>query len=127
LIYSPLKETIMNAIENTSSEMNGTPQDTRQDLHRTIDKVASQAQPLADKVATRAHDGVDQVGDRIEQVSDTVSKASERLMARGKQLGAACQRAGETGRDSVRERPAVSLLIAAAAGYGLSKLLGSRK
>lgn len=117
----------MNAIENTSSEMNGTPQDTRQDLHRTIDKVASQAQPLADKVATRAHDSVDQVGDRIEQVSDTVSKASERLMARGKQLGVACQRAGETGRDYVRERPAMSLLIAAAAGYGLSKLLGSRK
>ncbi|WP_226939222.1 hypothetical protein [Janthinobacterium sp. FT14W] len=67
------------------------------------------------------------VGDRIDQVSDTVGKASERLMARGKQLGAACQRAGETGRGYVRERPAVSLLVAVAAGYGLSKLLGSRK
>ncbi|MDN2670333.1 hypothetical protein OX459_02885 [Janthinobacterium sp. SUN026] len=117
----------MNAIEKTSSDINGTAQDTRQDLHRTIDKVASQAQPLADKMATRAHDGVDLVGDRIDQVGDSVSKASERLMARGKQLGAACQRAGETGREYVRERPAVSLLIAAAAGYGLSKLLGSRK
>ena len=117
----------MNAIEKTSSDMNGTAQDTRQDLHRTIDKVASQAQPLADKMATRAHDGVDQVGDRIDQVSDSVNKASEILMARGKQLGAACQRAGETGRGYVRERPAMSLLIAAAAGYGLSKLLGSRK
>lgn len=117
----------MNAIENTSSDINGNAQDTRQDLHRTIDKVANQAQPLADKVATRAHDGVDQVGARIDQVSDSVSKASETLMARGKQLGAACQRAGETGRDYVRERPAVSLLIAVAAGYGLSKLLGSRK
>lgn len=117
----------MNAIEKTSSDLNSTTQDTRQDLHRTIDKVASQAQPLADKVATRAHDGVDQVGERIDQVSDSVSKASETLMARGKQLGAACQRAGETGRGYVRERPAVSLLIAAAAGYGLSKLLGSRK
>ena len=59
----------MNAIEKTSSDMNGTTQDTRQDLHRTIDKVASQAQPLADKMATRAHDGVDQVGDRIGQVN----------------------------------------------------------
>lgn len=117
----------MNAIEKVSSDLNGTVQDTRQDLHRTIDKVASQAQPLADKVATRAHDGVDVVGDRIDQVSDTVSKASERLVARGKQLGAACQRAGETGRGYVRERPAVSLLVAVAAGYGLSKLLGSRK
>ena len=117
----------MNAIEKTSSDLNGTAQDTRQDLHRTIDKVAGQAQPLVDKVATRVHDGVDQVGERIEQVSDTVNKASETLLARGKQLGAACQRAGETGRGYVRERPAMSLLIAAAAGYGLSKLLGSRK
>ena len=117
----------MNAIEKASSDLNGTAQDTRKDLHSAIDKVANQAQPLADKVATRAHDGVDQVGDRIDQVSDSVNKASETLMARGKQLGAACQRAGETGRGYVRERPAMSLLIAAAAGYGLSKLLGSRK
>ncbi|WP_219114568.1 YqjD family protein [Janthinobacterium sp. UMAB-56] len=117
----------MNAIEKNSPDMNGTSQDSRQNLHRSIDKVASQAQPMADKVATRAHDGVDQVGERIDQVSDSVSKASERMMARGKQLSAACQRAGETGRGYVRERPAVSLLIAAAAGYGLSKLLGSRK
>lgn len=116
----------MNAIEKASSDLNGNTQDTRKDLHSTIDKVAEQAQPLIDKVATRAHDSVDQVGDKIEQVSDTVSKASERLMARGKQLGAACQRAGETGRGYVRERPAVSLLVALAAGYGLSKLLGSR-
>ncbi|MEG2961913.1 MAG: hypothetical protein RR860_04425, partial [Janthinobacterium sp.] len=78
-------------------------------------------------LATLGHEGVEQVGVRIVKVSDSMSKASERLMARGKQLGAACQRAGETGRDYVRERPAVSLLIAAAAGYGLSKLLGSRK
>ncbi|MBE3023572.1 hypothetical protein GQ37_017845 [Janthinobacterium sp. BJB1] len=117
----------MNAIEKASSDLNGNTQETRQDLHRTIDKVADQAQPLIDKVATRAHEGVDQVGERIEKVSDSMSKASERLMARGKQLGAACQRAGETGRDYVRERPAVSLLVAVAAGYGLSKLLGSRK
>jgi ElaB protein len=117
----------MNAIEKNSSDMNGNVQDTRQDLHHTIDKVASQVQPLVDKVVTHARDGVDQVGERIEQVSDSISKTSERVMARGKQLGAACQRAGETGRGYVRERPAMSLLIAAAAGYGLSKLLGSRK
>ncbi|MGK5079493.1 hypothetical protein [Janthinobacterium sp. HLX7-2] len=117
----------MNAFEKASSDVNGTAQDTRTDFHSSIDRVADQAQPMVDKVAMRAHDGVDQVGDRVDQVSDTVAKASERLMVRGKQLGAACQRAGETGRGYVRERPAVSLLVAVAAGYGLSKLLGSRK
>jgi len=117
----------MNAIEKASSDLNGTAQDARKDLHSTIDKVADQAQPLVDKVATRAHDGVDQVGDAIEQASDTVASASGRLLARGKELSAACQRASDSGREYVRERPAVSLLIAAAAGYGLSKLLSSRK
>lgn len=117
----------MNSIEKVSSDLNGTAQDARKDLHSTIDKVADKAQPLVDKVATRAHDGVDRVGDTIEQVSDTVSGASGRLLARGKEWSAACQRAGDSGREYVRERPAVSLLIAAVAGYGLSKLLSSRK
>ena len=48
-------------------------------------------------------------------------------MERGKELSAAAQRASETGRTYVRERPATSLLVALAAGYGLSKLLGARK
>ena len=93
----------------------------------TIDKVAEQAKPVVEKVASSVHEGVDQVGEKITQVSDTVAKASERLLERGKQLGAVCQKAGESGRGYVRERPGVSLLIAAAAGYGLSKLLSSRK
>ncbi|KAB8043407.1 DUF883 family protein [Janthinobacterium aquaticum] len=117
----------MNAIEKTAADVKDTAQDASKDVHKTIDKVADQAKPVVDKVASSVHEGVDQVGEKISQVSDTVSKASERLMERGKQLGAACQKAGESGRGYVRERPGVSLLIAAAAGYGLSKLLSSRK
>lgn len=117
----------MNAIEKTAADVKDTAQDASKDVHKTIDRVADQAKPVVDKVASSVHEGVDQVGEKISQVSDTVSKASERLMERGKQLGAACQKAGESGRGYVRERPGVSLLIAAAAGYGLSKLLSSRK
>ena len=93
---------------------------TRADLHGAVDKAAGQAQPMADRLATSAHDGIDKVGDTLDEVSMG-------LIARGKQMGMACQHAAETGRGYVRHNPAVSLLVAAAAGYGLSKIFGSHK
>lgn len=110
----------MNAPEKSTADLNKVAKDTRQDIHSAIDKVAEKVPPLADRVATSAHDGVDYAGDKIESVSGTVAE-------RGKQLGAAYNRFADTGRGYVRSSPAVSLLVAAVAGYGLSKLLGARK
>ena len=93
---------------------------TRADLHGAVDRAAGQAQPMADRLAASAHDGIDKVGDTLDDVSVT-------LATRGKQMGVACHRAAETGRGYVRHSPAMSLLVAAAAGYGLSKLFGSHK
>ena len=116
-----------NAIDKAANDINNTAQDARKDVHNAVDKAAEKAQPVVDKVAASVHSGVDQVGEKINAVTDSVSSASEKLMVRGKEWSAACQRAGETGRTYVRERPATSLLVALAAGYGLSKLLGARK
>ncbi|MGK5024560.1 hypothetical protein [Janthinobacterium sp. RB2R34] len=116
-----------NAIDKAANDINNTAQDVRKDAHNAVDKVADKAQPVVNKVATSLHNGVDQVGEKISAVSDSVSSASEKLMERGKEWSAAAQRASETGRTYVRERPATSLLVALAAGYGLSKLLGARK
>ncbi|MEC5159848.1 ElaB protein [Janthinobacterium sp. CG_23.3] len=108
--------------------------DSRADLHGAIDKAAEKAQPFADRLASSAHNGVDQVsakvgqiGDKMSQVGEQVGAASASLAERGKQAGEAYQRIAETGRGYVRGSPAVSLLVALAAGYGLSKLIGSRK
>lgn len=101
--------------------------DLRTDAHTAIDKVADKVPPATDRIATRAHNGVDAVADRVNAVTDTVQGATDSVVQRGKQLSAAYQQFADTGRDYVRTSPAISVLLAAAAGYGLSKLLGSRK
>jgi ElaB/YqjD/DUF883 family membrane-anchored ribosome-binding protein len=70
-------------------------------------------------VAASAHTGVD-------KVADTVESTSDRLAARGKQVAETYTKLAESGRSHVRASPAISVLIAAAAGYGISKLLSSR-
>ncbi|MCE3263878.1 MAG: hypothetical protein K0R43_2957 [Pseudoduganella sp.] len=66
------------------------------------------------------HSTVDKVADNISSLGDTVG-------AKGDQLGAAYKRLAETSRNYVRQSPGKSLLVALAAGYAVSKLLGSRK
>lgn len=94
--------------------------DLRADAHSAIDKAAEKIPPATDRLATSAHSGVD-------QVADTVESAGHTLIERGQQLGVAYKRMADTGRDYVRTSPAISVLLAAAAGYGLSKLFSSRK
>lgn len=88
-------------------------------MHKTIDKAAEAAKPMADRLATTAHTGVD-------KLASALTGAGSRLEDKSKQLGEAYGRFAETGRDYVRTSPATSVLIALAAGYTLSKLLGRR-
>lgn len=105
----------------------------RADAHAAIDKVADKVPPTTDRLADKAHTGVDKVADGVNKmadgvnkVADTVESTSDRLIARGKQVTASCKAMTESGRSHVRASPAISVLLAAAAGYGLSKLLSSR-
>src|SRR5471030_363867 len=107
----------LNAVRDGATQIN---KDLRTDAHTAIDRAADTVPPASDRLATRAHNGVDAVADTVDGVSTSV-------VARGKQLGVAYQDSATTGRDYVRTSPAISVLLAAAAGYGLSKLLGSRK
>ena len=93
--------------------------DVRADTHATIDQLANKAPQAADRLANAAHNTVDKVADSVESNTD-------RLIARSKQMRESAKALAESGRDRVRANPAVSVLVAAAAGYGLSKLLGSR-
>lgn len=93
--------------------------DLRADAHASIDKVAEQIPPATERIAAQAHTGVDKVADAAESTS-------ERLAARGKQLAASCRSLTESSRNQVRASPVISVLVAAAAGYGISRLLGSR-
>lgn len=89
------------------------------DIHQTIDKAADAAQPMADRLASSAHEGVD-------KVSSALTGVSARMDEKTKQLGEAYNKFAETGRGYVRSSPATSVLVAVGAGFVLSKLLGRR-
>lgn len=100
---------------NKGSEMNK----SASDLHKTIDKAAEAAQPVVDRLASSAHAGVD-------KVSGALSGATQRMDEKSRQLTDAYKHFAESGRDYVRSSPATSILVALAAGYTLSKILGRR-
>lgn len=94
--------------------------DVRADVHSAIDRAAEKMQPAADRLAQGAHAGVDRVADSVNQMSG-------QMASRSRQLADSCRHYADTSRDYVRARPAMSVLLAAAAGYGLSRLLGTRR
>lgn len=63
----------------------------------------------------------------VDKVADNISNIGDRMGAKSDQLNAAYKRFAESGRNYVRKSPGTSLLVALAAGYAVSKLLGSRK
>ena len=89
------------------------------ELHKTIDKAADAAQPMVDRMAASAHEGVDKVSGALTGVSTSMTEKT-------KQLGEAYSKFAESGRDYVRSSPATSVLVAVGAGFVLSKLLGRR-
>lgn len=116
--------------------------DTRADLHGAIDRSAEKAQPTADRLASSAHAAVDKVAEKVQptadrlasaahsatdKVAETAGKLGAEFDVRSKQMTEAAKRLTESGRGYVRSSPMTSVLVAVAAGYGLSKLLSSRK
>ena len=114
-----MENSIDSKLNNTRDGVTQIGKDLRADAHAAIDKVADKVPPATDRAAATAHTSVD-------KVADTVETTSERLAARGKQVAETYTKLAESGRSHVRASPAISVLIAAAAGYGISKLLGSR-
>ncbi len=90
------------------------------DMHKSIDKAADAAQPVVDRLANSAHAGVD-------KVTGMLSGASDKMDDKARQLTAAYRNFTDSGRDYVRASPGTSILVALAAGFTLSKLLGRRR
>lgn len=114
-----MENTLDNKINGTRDGVTQIGQGLRADAHTAIDQAADRIPQATDRLANRAHQGVDTLADGVEG-------ASQRLATRGKQLGGAYHQFADTGRGYVRSSPVLSVLLAAAAGYGLSKLLGGR-
>jgi ElaB/YqjD/DUF883 family membrane-anchored ribosome-binding protein len=88
--------------------------------HDVIDKVSDAARPAVERITTGAHQVVDKLAGAAGQAAETLGVKAEQL----KQFQA---QAMEQVRTYVRANPAMSLGIAVAAGYLLSRLLSSRR
>ncbi len=106
--------------KNAASTVDNKIEKTASDAHKTIDKAVDAAQPMADRLASSAHAGVD-------KAHDALAGVGSRMDEKTRQLTDAYGKFAETGRDYVRSSPATSILVALAAGYTLSKLLGGRR
>lgn len=110
------KESAKDAVNNLTR---GLPKNA-DDVHATIDRAASAAQPLVDKLATSAHAGVDRISGALTGAGDSFNDKTAHLRdAYGNLV--------TTSRDYVRTSPGTAIALAVGAGYILSKLLGTRK
>ena len=89
-------------------------------LHGKIDAAGNAARPAVDRILTGAHQAVDKLSGFAAVAADTVSEKSVQLKEAHAKLMA-------TGRTQVREKPAVAVGIAVAAGFVLGALLRSRR
>lgn len=112
------KETSFN--KGMSSNLDKSIDKTASDAHNSIDKAVDAAQPMADRLATSAHAGVDKVFSSVSGVTSTVDEKT-------RQLTDAYGKFTDTGREYVRTSPATSILVALAAGFTLAKLFGGRR
>ena len=101
--------------------------DARTPLHRAFDQASDRVAPALESLATGAQDGIDKVGDTIDKVSHSIDDVSSTVVERAKQLSASYKQFADSGRESVRGSPLVSVLLALAAGYAIAKVFSIRK
>jgi ElaB/YqjD/DUF883 family membrane-anchored ribosome-binding protein len=87
--------------------------------HGAINKASDAARPTVERLASGAHHAVD-------KIAGAAGQAAEALNCKSEQLTDASTRLLEAGRDYVRDNPVMSVGIGVAAGFVLSRLLGSR-
>jgi ElaB/YqjD/DUF883 family membrane-anchored ribosome-binding protein len=87
--------------------------------HETITAVSDAARPAVDRIASNAHSVVD-------RVAGVATRTAETLGVKGEQLMVAEKKLVKGAREYVREHPATSLGVAIATGYVLSRLFSSR-
>jgi ElaB/YqjD/DUF883 family membrane-anchored ribosome-binding protein len=87
--------------------------------HRGIHSAAEAAHPAIDRVASSAHRAVNSADEAANHATDAMAKAGNKAGVKGEELYAA-------GAGYMREHPMVTIGVAVAAGYVLSRLLATR-
>jgi ElaB/YqjD/DUF883 family membrane-anchored ribosome-binding protein len=87
--------------------------------HKGINAAAGAAHPVIDRLASSAHHAVDSADHAANHATDTLAKAGSKAGATGEHYYAA-------GAGYMRDHPALTIGVAMAAGYLLSRMLATR-
>lgn len=87
--------------------------------HNAINRASTAAGPAVDSMATGAHNAID-------KITGVATQAAEKLNVSGDQIRDVQSRFSETCKTQMKENPVVTLGVAVAAGFLLSKLLSLR-
>ena len=118
-----LTSTVHKGSDRASDALSNTPysaQNRTGVIHEKIDAAGEMARPAVDRILTGAHQAVDKLSGLAATAADTVSEKSVQLKEAHAKLMA-------SGRDQVREKPAVAVGIAVAAGIIIGRILSSRR
>jgi ElaB/YqjD/DUF883 family membrane-anchored ribosome-binding protein len=87
--------------------------------HQGINAAADAAHPVIDRLASTAHRAIDSADHAANHATDTLAKAGGKAGAKGEELYA-------SGAGYMRDHPVLTIGVAVAAGYLLSRLLATR-
>lgn len=87
--------------------------------HSGINAAAEAAHPAIDRLASGAHRAVNSADAAANQATDAMARAGNKASVKGEELYAA-------GAGYMREHPMITIGVAVAAGYLLSRLLTTR-
>jgi ElaB/YqjD/DUF883 family membrane-anchored ribosome-binding protein len=88
--------------------------------HSTIDKVSDAAHPAVDRITASAHQAVDKMAHAANTAAETLGEKGEKMKeAKSRMMADAC--------NYVEAHPLASVGMALAAGFLLSRLLGSSR
>ena len=88
--------------------------------HDSVDRMVGAARPAADRLAAGAHRSVDSIAAAASGAADTIGATSAQLKRTQVRVTDQCEA-------YVRENPWTSLGLAMAAGFLVSRLVGSRR
>ena len=88
-------------------------------VHERVDQAANTARPVVDRLAAGAHRSVDNVAAVASRAAEAIEEGGGQVKEAHEQLTAQC-------RSYIQENPLTSLGLAVAAGFVLSRLVGSR-
>ena len=87
--------------------------------HNAVDRAASAATPAVENIASSAHSAID-------KASEVANKTAQALNVTGEQIRDAQTRFSDVCKGQMKENPVITLGVAVAAGFVLSRLLSAR-